>query len=130
MDKVEQVARAITIADGIDPDKTGYAMTQKTLFELGAKLPVVESPDKASGSGDSGDVMTHWNYRVIRRTFSDEHEYGIYETYYNADGSIDFSKEPDPVRAESKDALRQTLIWMMVALDKPVIDYDTCKEIV
>lgn len=71
-----------------------------------------------------------WNYRIIRRTIGDEHQYGLHETYYNEDGSLGFSQDPDPVIAEEQAGLATTLEWMKVALSKPVIDYDTAKEIV
>lgn len=37
---VEKVARAICIADGCDPDATGYAVTDETRVEIGESYPL------------------------------------------------------------------------------------------
>lgn len=43
----EQCARAICIAEGVDPDATGYALTDKTRERFGASYPL-------------------WKYRLIQ----------------------------------------------------------------
>jgi hypothetical protein len=85
--------------------------------------------------------MGHWNHRVVKRVYParsvgkiripKETVYGIHETYYGLDGK---GKPPSITleaieTAESIPALRKTLQRMLRALNKPVLDYDTRKEI-
>jgi hypothetical protein len=89
-----------------------------------------------------------WNYRIVRRRkklsksmakkLKDNYPEGyvesfeIHEAYYNKRGKLDgITKEPVTVYAEkySKAEFNRTLKWMRKAVTKPVIDYDTCKEI-
>ncbi len=67
--------------------------------------------------------MSHWNHRVIKKTFeNDEEQYGIHEVFYNDDGTI-FCYTQDPVEAacESMDALREYLQWMLKCLDEDIL---------
>lgn len=83
--------------------------------------------------------MGHWNYRLCKETVREYDGepvsyYSIREAYYNDDGSIwavtgnevglgfdrySFETE-DPI-----DTARQSLNWMLAALEKPILDLDT-----
>jgi len=71
--------------------------------------------------------MSTWNHRVIKRTYprettEDEVLYGIYEVYYNEDGSIyGHTEDPVNVMEYSTDELLDTLERMMRCLGKPVL---------
>lgn len=72
-----------------------------------------------------------WNYRVVKRIFfkgtpDEETVYAIHEMYYDPDGH---TTEPVTFQADSKRDLLLTLDRAMLALFRPVIDYDTGKEI-
>ena len=84
--------------------------------------------------------MGHWNHRVVKRVYPaltvgkirvpKEIVYGIHETYYGLKGEALPSITLDAIETEeSIPALRKTLQRMLRALDKPVLDYDTRKEI-
>ena len=78
-----------------------------------------------------------WNYRIAKRTHPDGSvEYSIHECYYG-EKETDISLTVNPVTvstfSEPEDdstdenaveELRQTLIRMQEALNKPVVDYD------
>jgi len=40
MDIIEKVARAICLADGVDPDGIGYAIRAETMNSFGASYPL------------------------------------------------------------------------------------------
>jgi hypothetical protein len=78
--------------------------------------------------------MSHWNYRVVRTRDIDSRgsiRYGIHEVFYGDDLDLvtvetmapeaydeGFEEDFDPI-----EELRQTLEWMLLALDKPILDY-------
>ncbi len=69
-----------------------------------------------------------WNHRVIRRVYKsetyEETLYGVYEVYYNPDGSIfAYTENPVDAEAETLEDLQEILEWMLKSLDKPVLDY-------
>ena len=70
----------------------------------------------------------YWNHRVISRLINGgtEHETTtlfIVEVYYDSeDHSIIGWTENESIFGESVDELRQSLHWMLDALDKPVLD--------
>jgi len=79
-----------------------------------------------------------WNYRLMRRSYTHpstqetETTLAIHEVYYR-DGSVDdtrlsssevgYTKEPVAVTGETVDEVRETLLMMLDALEKPVLDY-------
>lgn len=78
-----------------------------------------------------------WNYRVMRahekipNASNSETYYAIYEVYYAEDGSItnwtqDASGSPFGATLEE---MSNDLAWIMTALTKPVLDYETGKEV-
>ena len=74
--------------------------------------------------------MTHWNYRVCKRTYTESGEpevyYGIHETYYDDKGNIcAITQDLIDVFGESIEELKETLARMSKALEKEVIDLDT-----
>jgi hypothetical protein len=78
-----------------------------------------------------------WNHRVVRRVHRQgrrrETEYAIHEAFYWDKRSKKkvsaVTVDPIAVRGSTKKELRETLERMLRALDAPVIDYDTRKEI-
>ena len=76
--------------------------------------------------------MSHWNYRVVRRTYPPakdgtvEHILGIHEAYYHDHESEPFTiteERMDP-HGETLEELRSDLANMLKALDAPVLEYD------
>ncbi len=77
----------------------------------------------------------HWNYRVVRKytpepgNFED-YSYAIHEAHYKKNGSVEAVTENDIAACgESVEDVKWHLDMMQKALTKPVIDYDTLKEI-
>jgi len=75
--------------------------------------------------------MKYWNYRVMRRKEGkDYYVYGIYEVYYdNKDRPELWSNDPLPPTGDSLKELKDDFKFYKQALDKPVLDYKTGKEI-
>jgi len=72
-----------------------------------------------------------WNYRVLRN-FNDDGTfyYQIHETYYDTDGKIMcYSDDGIKPYGETVPELKDDLLYMIKALDKPVLDYETLEEI-
>lgn len=65
-----------------------------------------------------------WNYRVIHR---EDWGYGLYEVYYDDDGTIKFWTESsvDGNHYDTITELRTGLERMLEALDKDVLPYGT-----
>ena len=77
---------------------------------------------------DRDSIAMTWNHRVVRRPDPDgsEHFY-IHEAYYpskNVEKADSITMEAIGVHAESVEDLRWVLEKMLVALDKPVLEYD------
>ena len=87
--------------------------------------------------------MSHWNYRLVKREWVNTNEsgytIGIHECYYDDDGKIENITE-DTVSLElwsnfeedgriSKEHIIDEMDKMREAINKPVIDYETLKEI-
>ena len=68
-----------------------------------------------------------WDYRVVHRYYPlwDEHTYGIFECYYDADGNPEMLTE-DCVGAfgNTLEELRSDLKNYVTAIDKPVLLWD------
>lgn len=68
-----------------------------------------------------------WNHRILQRiegegTAYEETFFYVVEVYYNnKDGRIIGWTEKEDVYGESLDEVRQTLHWMLDALDKPIL---------
>lgn len=74
--------------------------------------------------------MGHWNHRVVRRILIEAGEpvewFGIHEVFYDhaqgeSNPKLGWTEEPISVEGESVEELRETLVRMILALDKPVI---------
>ena len=75
-----------------------------------------------------------WDYRVVRRTGKDYDgsewtTYGIYEAYYEGERCKAITAAPVDVSDVSVDELRRTLELMLVALNRPTLDYETRRAI-
>lgn len=56
--RVEAMARAICITDGVDPDASGHAMRDETLRELEASYPLWKARIKQAQAAISADPVT------------------------------------------------------------------------
>lgn len=67
--------------------------------------------------------MSHWNYRVIKRTLNDDDEqYAIHEVYYDDDSQpTSWSTDPDNAWGETKEDLIEVLKMQQDALEKPIL---------
>jgi len=64
----------------------------------------------------------HWNYRIMKNSING---LGIYEVYYNEDGSIQgFSRNFVSPRGDSLKELKAELLLYVKALKKTILDYD------
>jgi hypothetical protein len=76
--------------------------------------------------------VSHWNYRVVRKAYPPgkdgtiEYVLGIHEVYYDDNGEPEMVTEDrmDP-HGETLEELRDDIEHMRLALDKPVLDYET-----
>lgn len=74
-----------------------------------------------------------WNHRVMRRVCDDEVCYGVHEVFDIGDGKLSWTAEPvAPHYNETTDAeysLRADFERQLKALNWPILDYETGKEI-
>lgn len=66
-----------------------------------------------------------WNYRIMKRKISEsEFEFGIYEVYYNEDGSVKGYTENSltPV-VDNPEGLKREIEIMLKAFDQEILDY-------
>lgn len=77
------------------------------------------------------EVNMGWNYRVMKREYPDKrYSYAIYEVYYNEAGKAEMqSVDPMYIYGETLEELKADLQLYMKALDKPVLSYETRKEV-
>lgn len=78
--------------------------------------------------------MSHWNHRVVRRTFDNGTTLlGIHEAFCDKNGLV-WAITTDPVSPmveppeEGLDELKKVLGWMLKACDQPVLDFDSIPE--
>lgn len=81
--------------------------------------------------------MSGWNYRVMRahekvpNADNSETYYAIYEVHYNDDDTVRNWTETasgSPFGATMEE-MTDDLAWIMIALTKPVLDYETGLEV-
>lgn len=80
-----------------------------------------------------------WNYRVVKKIVEVKTEVGpkeyvefaIHEAYYNPDGSL-HSLTEDQIEpyGETLEELKDSYALMGHAFEKPVLDFDTGKELI
>ena len=76
-----------------------------------------------------------WTYRVIKKTIAREYLdnslpiYGIHQVYIENGDIVRIEENPAPIFDENLDKLKDTIEKIKVCLEKPVIDYDSGKEI-
>jgi hypothetical protein len=79
--------------------------------------------------------MGHWNNRVVKRVWKEgtfeETTYSVHEAFYGLDGgdTPHITMEPEAPSGETIAELREELERMLRALNAPVLDYETRKEI-
>lgn len=81
-------------------------------------------PGKKSAPQPAPNPKSYWNHRVMKRTYDDEVELGIYEVYYTDDEVTGFTKHPVKLVAEDIESLKWSLNQMLECLEKEVLDYD------
>ena len=75
----------------------------------------------------------NWDYRIMRRT-TITHDYtdiidGIHEVYYEKDGTVSsWTADAVEIMSEPGD-MEEELKHVCKALEKPILDYETGKEI-
>ncbi len=76
-----------------------------------------------------------WNHRIMKRTYAGEISYAIHEVFYHDDGMLNgWTKEPVAPIFNGEDGdgielLRAEFNSQMLAFDKPILDYETGKDI-
>ena len=71
-----------------------------------------------------------WDYRVVRREYGDEVILGIYEAYYDDNGTCwAITEIPMVPYGETWDELAGDLGAMVRALGRRVLDYETREEL-
>ena len=91
------------------------------LFTLTIIPGLSKPPGAKQGFHSRGVMPMSWNYRVMRRY----DDLGIYEVYYNEDGSVKgFSENPVSPRGGSISELKLDMERYMEALSKPILDYE------
>ena len=86
-------------------------------------------PEKKS-SPPPPKPKSYWNHRVMKRTYDDEVELGIYEVSYIDDEVTSFTKHPVKLLAEDVDSLKWSLNQMLECLEKEVLDYDELDKLI
>lgn len=76
-------------------------------------------------------MKSHWNYRVMRIAHLDKNEeYGIFEVYYDANGNVEgWTENASRIYTDNLEEIKRTLDLMSRALNKPILDYKSGKEI-
>jgi undecaprenyl pyrophosphate synthase len=71
--------------------------------------------------------MSHWNYRVMRRhyKYADKLTYEIHEVYYDDSGNVQrHTLEASDPFGETVEELKEDIELMLLAFDKPVLEYE------
>lgn len=75
-------------------------------------------------------MSSHWNYRILARRTAAEIEYNFYEVHYENDVPIACTMNSVGPHASSEDiedqvdSIKWQLNAMLLACDKPILDYD------
>lgn len=73
--------------------------------------------------------MGGWDYRVIRKVQGGIEDYEIHEVYYRPDGTIEaITENPVIPYGETPEELKKDILMQLQGLDKPVLDFDLCKD--
>lgn len=73
---------------------------------------------------NTGELMTHWNYRVIKYHCKETKEdfYAIHEVHYEGEKIVGVSGTPAKPVSDSSGSLEWVLAMFKEALEKPVLD--------
>ena len=79
------------------------------------------------------DPIHTWNYRVIKKELSGEFGYtdtlyAIHEVHYKDGKAVAYSSEPINPMGETPEELREDLKRMLMALERPIFDFEKEKE--
>lgn len=73
--------------------------------------------------------MGGWDYRVIRKVQGGIETYGIHEVYWRSDGTIEaITENPVIPYGETHEELKKDILMYLKAFEKPVLDFDICKD--
>lgn len=73
--------------------------------------------------------MGGWDYRVIRKVQDGFESYGIHEVYWRSDGTVEaITENPVIPYGETPEELKKDILMQLQGLDKPVLDFDLCKD--
>lgn len=74
------------------------------------------------------DPIHTWNYRVIKKELSGEFEstvqYAIHEVHYKDGKAVAYTSDPISPLGETPEELREDLKRMMMALERPLFDFE------
>lgn len=76
-----------------------------------------------------------WNYRIMLHTGNlptggVEKSLAIHGVYYDDSGNLEgWTESPDYIAGESIEDIKENLELMKRALDRPILDYETGKEV-
>ena len=75
--------------------------------------------------------ITHWNYRVVRHKEmpSWTSDLAIHEAFYEDDGKIAVTEDSVSAWGSTIDELKCVLNYMLLALDKPILDENGVSEL-
>ena len=72
--------------------------------------------------------MSHWNYRILAKTFNEEVYLELYEVYYNDEGIPDgYTANPITVGSETLKGIKWVLARMKEATKRPILWADEGK---
>lgn len=76
-------------------------------------------------------MKSFWNYRIMRiQNHNKSDEYGVFEVYYNKDGSVDgWTEDAVRIYTDNLEEIEKTLQYMKESLAKPILDFQTGKEV-
>lgn len=72
--------------------------------------------------------MSHWNHRILAKTYQEEVYLQMYEVYYDKDGKPDgYTANPVTIGSETLKGIKWTLARMKEATKKPILWADEGK---
>ena len=76
--------------------------------------------------------LPYWNYRILRKKWKkiSTYKYMLCEVYYDKNGKPKAkSQNSISIDGEEKQEVIDTIKLIQLAINKPILDYDTLKEI-
>jgi hypothetical protein len=73
--------------------------------------------------------ITYWNYRVVRRSHEGETWLAVHEAFYDNGTVLGVTKEAIALHGNDLEDLKSGHDLIKLAFDKPILDYETLKEV-